>query len=124
LPTNDKGIFTELLPSNERGDTQTRAQTATWSHKHTLFFQNKESRLKIEQFGVVVMFQIIIMEVLGSNLRSSAIVTEVFRRFPARKMTGNTTYKPRPFPSESFRNHHSFIIHSFDAIYSSYGKRC
>jgi hypothetical protein len=28
------------------GDTQTHTQTATWSHKLTLFFQNKESRLK------------------------------------------------------------------------------
>jgi hypothetical protein len=29
-----------------RGDTQSHTQTATWSHKPTLFFQNKECRLK------------------------------------------------------------------------------
>jgi hypothetical protein len=45
---NDKGAFTEPLPSNDRGDTQTHTQTATWSHKPTLFLQNKESRLKKE----------------------------------------------------------------------------
>jgi hypothetical protein len=35
--------YTEPLPSNDRRHTQ----TATWSHKPALFFQNKESRLKI-----------------------------------------------------------------------------
>jgi hypothetical protein len=53
LSRNVKGIFTEPLPGNDRGDTQTHThthththtQTATWSHKPTLFFQNKESRL-------------------------------------------------------------------------------
>jgi hypothetical protein len=44
LPSNNKGIFTEPLSSNDRGDTHT--QTAMWSHKPTLFFQNTESRLK------------------------------------------------------------------------------
>jgi hypothetical protein len=40
----DKAIFTEPLPSNYRGGfTDT---TATWSHNPSLFFQNKESRLK------------------------------------------------------------------------------
>jgi hypothetical protein len=29
------------------GYTDKHTQTATWSHKPTLFFQNKESRLKI-----------------------------------------------------------------------------
>jgi hypothetical protein len=39
LPSNDKGIFTEPLPSNNMGiHRQTHAQTATWSHKPTLFF--------------------------------------------------------------------------------------
>jgi hypothetical protein len=47
LPSTDKETFTEPLPSNNRGEyTDTHAQTATWSHKPTLFFQNKESRLK------------------------------------------------------------------------------
>jgi hypothetical protein len=47
FPRNDRGIFTKPLTSNDKGDTQahTRTQTATWSHKPTLFFQNKESRL-------------------------------------------------------------------------------
>jgi hypothetical protein len=40
------GIFTESLPSSDMGDTQTHTQTAMWSHKPTLFFQNKGSRLK------------------------------------------------------------------------------
>jgi hypothetical protein len=35
LPSSDKGTFTEPLPSNDRRDTHT--QTATWSHKPTLF---------------------------------------------------------------------------------------
>jgi hypothetical protein len=38
LPSHDRGIFTEPLPSNDRGHTQ----TATWSHKPTLFFQNRK----------------------------------------------------------------------------------
>jgi hypothetical protein len=48
LPMNDKGIFTEPLPSNDKGYQQTRTHThtATWFHKPTLFFQNKESGLK------------------------------------------------------------------------------
>jgi hypothetical protein len=44
LPSSYRGIFTESLPSNDKGDTHT--QTATWSHEPTLFFQNKGSRLK------------------------------------------------------------------------------
>jgi hypothetical protein len=49
--SNDKGIFTEPLPSNDMGETQAlaRTQTAMWSHKPTLVFQNKESRLKTEK---------------------------------------------------------------------------
>jgi hypothetical protein len=49
LLSNNKGTFTKPLPSNDKGDTQTHThtQTATLSHKPTLFFQNKESRLKI-----------------------------------------------------------------------------
>jgi hypothetical protein len=49
LSCNDSGIFTEPLPSNNRRDMQihTHTQTATWSHKPTLFLLNKESRLKI-----------------------------------------------------------------------------
>jgi hypothetical protein len=52
LPSNDKRMFTEPLPINDRGDTQTHThtQTAMWSHKPTLSFQNKESRLKIYTF--------------------------------------------------------------------------
>jgi hypothetical protein len=48
LPSNDRGIFTEQLSSNDRGDTQTYTHTATWSHKPTLFFQNNVSRLRIQ----------------------------------------------------------------------------
>jgi hypothetical protein len=49
LPSNDKG---NCLPSRcvgtiGRGDTQTHTQTAKWSHKPILFFQNKKSRVKI-----------------------------------------------------------------------------
>jgi hypothetical protein len=40
VPINDKGIFTKPLPSNDRGHTHT--QTAAWSHKPTLFFQNRK----------------------------------------------------------------------------------
>jgi hypothetical protein len=50
LPSNDKGIFTEQLLNNYRErytDKHTYTHTATWSHKPTLFFQNKESTLKI-----------------------------------------------------------------------------
>jgi hypothetical protein len=47
LPSNDKGIFTEPLSSKDRGDTHTHTHTATWSHKPTLFFLNEESRLKL-----------------------------------------------------------------------------
>jgi hypothetical protein len=49
LSSNERGIFTEPLPSNDKGDTHTH--TATWSHKCTLFFKNKESRLKIRGLG-------------------------------------------------------------------------
>jgi hypothetical protein len=48
LPSNDGGLSTEPLPINNKGGyTDTHAQTATWYHKPTLFFQTKESRLKI-----------------------------------------------------------------------------
>jgi hypothetical protein len=40
LPSNNKGTFTELLPSNDKGDTHT--QTVMWSHKPTIFFQNRK----------------------------------------------------------------------------------
>jgi hypothetical protein len=49
LPSNDRATFTEPLPSNDRGDTQThtnRQQRDLISL--LLFFQNKESRLKIQ----------------------------------------------------------------------------
>jgi hypothetical protein len=46
LPSNDKGIFTGPLPSNDWGG-YTDTQTATWSQNHTLFFKNKESRLRV-----------------------------------------------------------------------------
>jgi hypothetical protein len=38
-----KGIFIEQWLSNDKRDTHTHThtQTATWSHIHTLFFQNK-----------------------------------------------------------------------------------
>jgi hypothetical protein len=41
-------MFTEPLPNNDGGDTQTYRQTATLSHKPTSFFKNKESRLKTD----------------------------------------------------------------------------
>jgi hypothetical protein len=49
LPSNDRGIFTEPLRSNDKGDTQTHThtQTATWSHKPTLFCQNKRTFLYV-----------------------------------------------------------------------------
>jgi hypothetical protein len=37
LSSNDKGIFTEPLPSNGMGERHTHTQTATWSPKPTLF---------------------------------------------------------------------------------------
>jgi hypothetical protein len=46
LPSNDRGIFTEPLRSNDKGihwHIHTHTQTATWSHKPTVFFLNKES---------------------------------------------------------------------------------
>jgi hypothetical protein len=57
LPSNNRGIFTEPFPSNDRGtftkplpsnDRHRHTQTATSSHKPTLFFLNKESRLKTD----------------------------------------------------------------------------
>jgi hypothetical protein len=45
LPISDKGNFNEPLPSNDRGMCR-HTQTATWSHKPTFNFQNKEKRLK------------------------------------------------------------------------------
>jgi hypothetical protein len=45
LGRNDIGIFTEPLPSIDRGDTQTHRQQRDLISLF-LFFQNKESRLK------------------------------------------------------------------------------
>jgi hypothetical protein len=42
LPSNDKGMFAEPLASNDKGDKQTHTRKAAWSHKPTLFFQNRE----------------------------------------------------------------------------------
>jgi hypothetical protein len=68
LPSNDKGIFAEPLPSNysgtfteplprnyRGGDIQTHKQTNKHTHTHSkqrdlislIFFQNKESKLKM-----------------------------------------------------------------------------
>jgi hypothetical protein len=46
LPNNDKGTFTEPLPSNDRGCTNTHTQQRDLISL-LLFFQSKESRLKI-----------------------------------------------------------------------------
>jgi hypothetical protein len=49
LPSNDKGTFTEPLPSNDRG-LHTRSLPHTQQRDFIsllLFFQNKESRLKV-----------------------------------------------------------------------------
>jgi hypothetical protein len=46
LPSNNKGIFTEPLPSNDRWDTHAHRQQFDLISRF-LFFQNKESRLKI-----------------------------------------------------------------------------
>jgi hypothetical protein len=56
LPSNDWGIFTEPLGSNDKGGIHrhTHTQTATWSHKPTPFFQNKESRLKSIPFWDII----------------------------------------------------------------------
>jgi hypothetical protein len=49
LPSNDKGTFTELLPSNDKRDTHTHTHTQERDLiRLLLFFQNKESRLKIK----------------------------------------------------------------------------
>jgi hypothetical protein len=46
LLSNDKGTFTEPLPSNDKGDTHTQQGDLI---SLLLFFQNKESRVKIKQ---------------------------------------------------------------------------
>jgi hypothetical protein len=38
MPSNDRGILKEPLPNNDRRYTDRHTQTATWSHKPTLFF--------------------------------------------------------------------------------------
>jgi hypothetical protein len=40
------GSSIDKLTAGIHRQTQTHTQIATWSHKHTLFFQNRESRLK------------------------------------------------------------------------------
>jgi hypothetical protein len=57
LPSNDKGTFTEPLPSNDRGDTQagTHTDSNVISSAFFYFFQNKKSRLKMEEgmYGIM-----------------------------------------------------------------------
>jgi hypothetical protein len=46
LPSHCLATIGEFLPSRCLATIRTHTQTATWSHKPTVFIQNKESRLK------------------------------------------------------------------------------
>jgi hypothetical protein len=66
------------------GDTQTYTQTATWSHKPTLFFQNKESRLKRDVDlkmwnGQELMQKLAFSLVLPSSLCSRLILSRLLQ---------------------------------------------
>jgi hypothetical protein len=49
LPSNDRGIFTEPLPRNDRGRGYTRTDSNVISLAYFYFFQNKESRLEMDE---------------------------------------------------------------------------
>jgi hypothetical protein len=67
FPRNDKGTFTEPFPSNDKG---VHTQTATWSHKLTSIFLNKESRLiNKSQIKNLNITYVISKQALGMRIR-------------------------------------------------------
>jgi hypothetical protein len=56
-------VFTEPLPRNDSGDTQ----TARWSHKPSFILQNKENRLKMNSWYAFRRFNSVLIECVCGN---------------------------------------------------------
>jgi hypothetical protein len=95
-------VRTEPLPSNDKGDTQTHTQTATWSHKPTLFFKiRKVAYISIPLRTMLAAHACRLLARLISVLkkeavRSSEILVNFYQTIQCHIPKNNILYSHRP----------------------------